>query len=163
METKKYKVMGDTKNVFLDIEISLVIEDEAIGSTVNVLGGTFKITQNGPILVLAEPEWVLTLQDITPAPIIEKPKLIINDTVEIFFGNKTIEVKIDTTYEELFYFLQNEWKLIKNVLTDTELPFDYSERLQLFTFKNDWGFVEGSFRHMSGGSFAQLNAAGRNK
>ncbi len=161
---KKYKVMGDTKDNFLGIEFDLVIENDDIGNVINVLGGTFTITQNGQILVLSEPKWVLTLQDITPVPVLEKPKLVINETVEIFFGDKTIEVKIDTTYEELFYFLQKEWKLIKNVLTDTILPFDYSERLQLFTFKNDWGFKLGkTFSHMSGGSFAQLNAAGRNK
>ena len=46
MEKKKYKVMGDTKNTFLNIDLELVIEDDAIGTIINVLGGSFKITQN---------------------------------------------------------------------------------------------------------------------
>ena len=85
MEKKKYKVMGDTKNIFLGIELDLVIENEEIGTEVNVLGGTFKITQNGKILVLSEPDWVLTLQDITLVAEKEKPKLVINQNIDISF------------------------------------------------------------------------------
>lgn len=160
---KRYKVMGDTKNTFLSIELDLVIEDDTIGKEINVLGGNFKITQNGPILVLAEPDWVLTLQDITPEEEKVVPKLKINDTLEIFFEPKTIEVSIDCTYEELYYFLKDEWKLLSTLKNVGEFPFEYSNRLKLFTFKDDWGFAEGSFKYLLNGSYAQINSQGRNK
>ncbi len=161
MEKKKYKVMGDTKNTFLDIELDLVIEDETLGTEVNVLGGTFKITQNGNILVLAEPEWVLTLQDITPAPVVVKPKLEVNKTYDIFFGPKEIDVRIECTYEELFYALQQEWKMA-GVLAAEVLPFDYTERLKLFTFKNGWGFSkENGIKYIRNGSFTRISEDGR--
>jgi hypothetical protein len=158
---KRYKIMCDTKNTFLDIELDLVLDDDTIGTTVNVLGGTFKITQNGKILVLVEPDWCLTLMDVTPVPEVKKPKLVINETLEIFFKTKEIQVKTSCTYEELFYVLQDEWKLAGVLMTES-LPFDYSERLKLFTFTNDWRFAEGSLPFMKNGSFSRKNSMGRN-
>lgn len=159
---KRYKVEGDTKNTFLGIELDLVLDDETIGSDVNVLGGSFKITQNGKILVLAEPDWVLTLMDVTPPPPEpEKPKLEVNKTFEIYFGTKEIEVKIDCTYEELYYALEQEWKMA-GALSAEKLPCDYSERLKLFTFFRDWNFADGSLKHMKQGSFSRKNMNGRN-
>lgn len=161
MEIKKFKVQGDTKNTFMDIELDLVIEDDSIGAPCNVLGGEFIISQNGKILVLTNPDWVLTLMDITPEPEIEKPKLEINKTVEIFFETKEIQVKTDCSYEELFYFLQNEWKMA-GALMSIPLPCDYTERFKLFTFFDEWNFMEGSLKHLSGGSYSRKTKDGRN-
>jgi len=160
MTKKRYKVMGDTKNTFLDIELDLVLETEEIGSTVNVLGGTFVLTQNGKILVLVEKDWCLTLMDVTPVEEKVSPKLIINDTLEIYLETKEIAVKCKCTYEELFYALQNEWKMI-STMTGTAIPFDYTERLKLFTFNNEWGFENGNFSMMQEGSFTRFNSDGR--
>jgi hypothetical protein len=152
---KKYKVQGDTKNTFMNIELDLVLETEELGTSVNVLGGTFKITQNGKILVLSDPEWVLTLMDVTPPAVVEKPKLEINKTIDIFFGDeKKIDVQVDCTYEEVFYFLQNEWKQA-GALSATILPCDYTERLKLFTFFDHWNFTPSSLKFLKEGSFVR--------
>ncbi len=159
---RKFKVQGDSKNTFMDVELNLVIEDDSIGASCDVLGGSFKITQNGKVLVLAEPEWTLTLMDITPEPEKAVPKLIINDTLEIYTETKEIAVKCKCTYEELYYALEDEWKMIEKLLPSIGgRPFDYSERLQLFTFTNDWGFEGGNFSMLSEGSFTRINEQGR--
>ncbi len=160
-EAKKYKVMGDSKNAFMGIELDLVLTDDSIGADCSVLNGKFKITQNGKILVLAEKEWTLTLMDITPVPEKDVPKLVINDTLEIYFETKEIAVKCKCTYEELYYALREEWKMAGKLVMEP-LPFDYSERLQLFTFKDDWGFENGNFSLLTGGSFSRIGLNGRN-
>ena len=157
---RKFKVQGDSKNTFMDIELDLVLENDDIGAPCNVLGGSFIITQNGPILVLVDKDWCLTLQDITPIPEKVVPKLIINETLEIFLKPKEISVKCKCTYEELFYALKDEWKMLE-VMTGIPIPFDYSERLQLFTFKESWGFKDNNFDNVSGGSFSRINEQGR--
>jgi len=162
MESRKYKVQGDSKNTFMDIELDLVLKDDSIDSQCNVLGGSFIITQNGPILVLVDKDWCLTLLDITPKPEKVVPKLIINDTLEIFLETKEIAVKCKCTYEELFYALKDEWKMIQ-VMTGIKIPFDYSEKLQLFTFTDDWGFENGNFSMLSIGSFTRIGKDGRSK
>ena len=158
---KKYKVQGDTKNTFMNIELDLVLEDDSIGSTCDVLGGTFTITQNGPILVLVEKDWCLTLMDVTPKPKIIKPKLVINETLDLFFEPKEVRVQCKCTYGELFDALKKEWEFVGKLRPES-FPFEYDSELKLFTFLNDWGFTEGSFPNMTGGSFSRKNLLGRN-
>jgi len=158
---KKFKVMGDSKNTFMNIEIDLIIEDEKIGAPVNVLGGSFHITQNGAILVLVDKEWCLTLMDITPEAVKEKAKLTINENLEIYFSTKEVKVDIDCTYLELFNTLSTEW-VMAGKLVGEPLPFEYNKELKLFTFKNGWGLHDGSMRHLSEGSFARKSEDGRN-
>lgn len=158
---KRYKVQGDTRNTFIGIELDLVIENDEIGESVEVLGGTFEITQNGKVLVLSSPEWVLTLQDITPSSETEPTKLKINETIDIFFDTKEIDVRVECTYEELFYFLQNEWKMA-GALAAEPFPFDYSERLKLFTMNNEWNFSkDNGIKYVRKGSFSRNNKDGR--
>ena len=158
---KKFKVMGDSKNTFMNIELDLIIDSEEIGDTVNVLGGSFVITQNGKILVLVDKDWCVTLMDITPVKeeIIEKPKLEINSTLEIYFETKEVAVSIDCTYKELFDALSSEWGMAGELVGES-IPFEYNTELKLFTFLNEWGFQEGSLSHMSKGSFSRLSAYG---
>lgn len=157
---RKYKVQGDTKNAFMDIELDLVLKDDSIGSPCKVLNGEFTITQNGPILVLVDKDWCLTLLDITPESEKTVPKLVINETLEIFFDTKKIAVKVKCTYEELYYALKKEWKLAE-VMMNITLPFEYNTRLKLFTFNNNWGFENGNFSMLSDGSFTRINNDGR--
>ena len=160
---RKFKVMGDSKNTFLNIELDLVIEDDSIGNECNVLGGKFIITQNGKILVLADKDWVLTLMDITPVENKEKPKLIINETLEIYLETKEISVKSKCTYKELYEALKEEWKIIRQLKPEIgEIPFMYDDKLTLFTFKDGWGFENGNFSMLGNGSFSRLNEDGRN-
>jgi hypothetical protein len=162
VDSKKYKVQGDTKNSFMDIELDLVLEDDSIGASCKVLGGEFTITQNGPILVLVDKDWCLTLLDITPEPEKAVPKLIINETLEIFTETKEIAVKCKCTYEELYYALKEEWPLLQKALPLIgEMPFDYSQRLMLFTFRDGWGFENGNYGLLSEGSFERINSEGR--
>ena len=160
-DSKKYKVMGDTKGTFLSVEFDLVLEDDTIGHDCNVLGGTFTITQNGKILVLTNPDWCLTLMDITPAPKVVVPSLAINTTLDIYFETKEIAVRCRATYKELYEFLKNEW-VMAGALSASPFPLEYDEDLKLLTFKDEWGFEEGSFKFMKEGSYSRLNVAGRN-
>ncbi len=157
---KKFKVMGSSREEFMSIEIDMVIDDESIGASCNVLGGSFTITQNGKILVLADKEWVLTLMDITPVVIKEKPKLVINKNLDIFFKTKEIEVQQKCTYLELFNALKKEW-LIAGALSNEPFPLEYDEELKLLTFKNSWGFANDSMLNMTDGSFSRLSEDGR--
>ncbi len=160
---KKFKVMGDSKNTFLNVELDLVIDNEEVGADCAVLGGEFKITQNGQILSLANKDWTLTLMDITPEPELAVPKLIINETLEIYTETKEVAVKCKCTYEELYYALAAEWKALIKLLPGVgPIPFDYSERLKLFTFDNGWGFENGNFSLLTGGSFSRKDINGRN-
>jgi len=156
---RKYKVQGDSKNTFMNIEIDLVLEDDSIGASCSVLGGDFTITQNGKILVLVDKDWCLTLFDITPEPEKVVPKLIINETLEIFFETKEIAVKCKATYEELYKALKEEWKLISKIKNE-KFPFSYDEKLKLFTFNDSWGFEHNNFSLMSSGSFTRINDRG---
>jgi len=161
MAKRKFIVMGDTKNAFLNIEFDLVLDDDDLGTEVNVLGGTFKITQNGKILVLANPDWVLTLQDVTPEPEVEAPKLIINQTFDIFFETKEIDVRTQCTYSELYKSLENEWEGVKS-LTSIAFPFKYSSDLKLFSMMDGWNFSkEHGVKNLKDGSFSRYSEDGR--
>ncbi len=160
VDKKKFKVVGDSKNTFLDITLDVVTKDPEIGDTFSVLGGDFKVTQNGKIIVLVDKDWCLSIMDITPEPESIKDKLVINDTLEIFFETKEVSVKVKCTYEELFYALQKEWKLIE-LMGHGVMPFEYNTRLKLFTFRDGWGFENGNFSMLSEGSFSRMSVDGR--
>ena len=153
-------MQGSSRAEFMGIEINLVLDNDNIGEEVNVLGGTFKITQNGPILVLTNSDWCLTLQDITPNET-KVESLVINKNLEIFFETKEILVGLKCTYKELFKVLKSEWKLAGKLM-NISLPFDYDDELKLFTFNNEWNFAPGSLQLMTSGSYSRINASGRN-
>ena len=156
---KKYIIKGSSRPEFLDIELPLNIDD-TIGSKCNVLGSEFTVTQNGKILVLVNDIWCLTLMDITPEPVVEKPKLEVNKTLEIYFKTKEIEIKTDCTYKELFEAIANEWELIEGLVSEP-LPLEYNEDLKLLVFRNEWNITKGSLKHLTNGSYTRYNKAGR--
>ena len=156
---KKYAIKSSSLPGFLDIELPLEI-DETIGGKCNVLGSEFTITQNGKILVLVNEKWCLTLMDITPEPVVEKPKLEVNKTLEIYFKTKEIEIKTDCTYKELFETIENEWNLIEGLVSEP-LPLEYNEDLKLLIFRNEWNITDGSLKYLKSGSYTRYNKAGR--
>jgi len=159
-KSNKYRVVGDSKNTFLGIELSVVVDSPKIGDSFNLLGSTFTVVQTGKILVLADKDWCLSIMDITPPKEKELSKLIINDTLEIFLDTKEVAVKVKCTYEELYYALQREWKLLAQMGHGT-IPFEYSNRLRLFTFLDGWGFENDNFSMLTEGSFTRVSPDGR--
>jgi len=158
----KYKVMSDTSNQFEGIEIDYVIDDTTIDRELKFLGEDYTLQQNGKILVLGNKDRVITIMDVTPPKVDEKPTLKVNETFEIFFGTKEIAVSVDCTYEELYRAVEAEWKVGGSLMREP-LPLDYTERFSQLTFLNDWNFAEGSLKHMKKGSYARKNAQGRNQ
>lgn len=179
MEKRKFRVMssvGEGKDTFDGIELNLVLEDDSLGAQCNVLGGKFKITQNGKIFVLVEPEWVLTLMDITPEKVIEwghmieDPKeLRFNEEIDLFFETKELKVssserlynKAGCTYKALFLALQSEWAMISKVSPEP-FPFEYLEEEKIFVFNNEWKFSEfTNITLLREGSFCRKTHDGR--
>ena len=157
---KKFKVVSDTSGRFNSIELDYVLDNEEIGRPLKLFGEDFRLTQNGPILVLVNEECCITLQDITPVPEKVVPKLIINETLEVFLETKEIAVKTKCTYRELYEALQDEWKLLGRVISNP-IPFEYDNALQLFTFLNGWSFEHRDFSMLSEGSYARKSVDGR--
>jgi len=171
MQKNKFKVVGDSKNTFMDIEFDMDNKDYNVGDTVSVLGGTFTVQQAGNILVLKEKDkqgidvWMLSIMDITEPEVTEEDeqKLKVGDTIDIYFDKKEISVRVKCTYEELFYFLQNEWKAISQLpVADKALPFEYTNRLKQFVFKNGWNFdKQYGFMYVNDGSYSRISVDGR--
>lgn len=157
---KRFKVASDTSGRFNGVELDYVLTDEGVGSDMKLFGESFTLTQNGSILVLVSSDCCITLQDITPVEEITKPKLIINDTLDIFTATNEVAVKCECTYAELFEELEKEWKFISE-LTSSPLPFSYNAELALFTFHDSWGFENGDFSKLSDGSFERKSADGK--
>jgi len=157
---KTYRVDGDTKNTFNGITLELVIEDEKIGAKVNVLGGSFVITQNGKILVLSSDEWCLTLFDITPEKKEEKPKLKINENLDLFLEVKEIKVSVKCTYLELYEKLKEEWSFIQTI-NGEKCPFRYNDEMKLLTLENRWNLTGESIQFLTDGSFDRKSEDGR--
>jgi len=157
---RKYKIINSTKLEFEGIEIPLELNNSEVGFVINILGTPFTITQNGSILVLVSERWCLTLQDITPTVKPDIPKLIINDTLEIYLETKEVEVKCKATYKELYVILLKEWNFI-NTLNDEQFPCEYNEEIKLLTFLNDWKLTKESVLNMNDGSYSCKNKAGR--
>ncbi len=59
-----HRIIDSTKKEFEGIEFTFEPECVTIGTTVNVLGSDFKITQNGKIYVLVSKDWNLTLLEL---------------------------------------------------------------------------------------------------
>jgi len=157
---KKYKIVSSTKQEFEGIEIPLDDREYSVASNVSMFGSTFIVTQNGSIIVLTSDDWCITLQDITPIPKVEEPKLIVNDTLEIYLETKEIEVKCKVTYKELYDVLIKEWGFI-NTLNNEPFPCEYNDSLKLLTFTNDWKLTDTSILNMKDGSHSCKNKAGR--
>jgi len=157
---KKYKIISSTKQEFEGIEIPLDDKGYSVASNVSMFGNTFVVAQNGSIVVLTSKDWCITLQDITPVPVVEGPKLIVNDTLEIYLETKEIEVKCKATYRELYDVLIKEWGFI-NTLDSEPFPCEYDKGLKLLIFNNDWKLTDASVLNMLDGSYSCKNKDGR--
>lgn len=161
-ESRKFKVIssiGEGKEFFTNMEFDYVIENDELGTEVNCLGGKFKITQNGKIFVLVNQDWVLTIQDISPAKVEENPKLIINENVEIYVDNREIHVSQKCTYQELFDFLDIEWRLLNSIPgVSVPFPLEMRENNNLL-LKANWNLI--GFENISEGSFERHSFDGR--
>jgi len=168
MMKKKFKVVGDSKNSFNGIELDIVAPDVKVGATFHLLGSVFTVTQIGKILNLVEDgahgidTWVLSIMDVTPEVVKEDEPLTVNKDFDIYFETKEIQVRKDCTYEQLFYALHKEWKLINKIPDNGfggPLPFDYSERKRLFIFLDGWNFdKEFGFKCLHGGSYMRYES-----
>jgi len=158
MSVKSFQVVGSSKPEFLNITISWNIEDDAIGNIVNVLGGTFEIVQNGKIIGLASKEWNMTMLDVTPVIEPEEPKLKINSTIEVYFDDKVIEVKVKCTYKELYDFLEEEWKSVAKLPDTPQFPLEMRGSGDML-LKDSWD-IKG-FELITEGSFERQNNQGR--
>jgi len=157
---KKYKIISSTKKEFEGVELPLDSSEYSVASNVNMFGSTFVVTQNGNIIVLTSEDWCITLQNITPKSVVEEPKLIVNDTLEIYLETKEIEVKCKATFKDLYNMLLKEWNFI-NTLDNEPFPCEYDKRLKLLTFNNDWKLTDASILNMLDGSYSCKNKAGR--
>ena len=157
----KIRVMSDSQGQFDGVELDYVVEDTNIGTKVSFLNEEFTIQQNGKILVLGNPDRVLTLMDVTPEPVLEKPKLVVNETLDVYFGTKEVRVGVECTYKELYDTLRDEWKSIEKIVAEA-FPFEYDDRIKSFTFLRGWGFKDGSLEYMREGCFSRKDETGRN-
>jgi len=157
---KKYKIINSTKQEFDGIEIPLDDSEYSVASNVFMFGNAFVVIQNGSIIVLTRKDWCITLQDITPKSVVEEPKLIVNDTLEIYLETKEIEVKCKATYKELYDVLIKEWGFI-NTLDSEPFPCEYDKGLKLLTLNNDWKLTDTSILNMLDGSYSCKSKAGR--
>jgi hypothetical protein len=161
MDSIKFRVassIGEGKEVFNGVVFDYVIEP-TVGQEVSCLGGTFRITQVGKILVLVSDTWVLTLEDISVPKEPEKPKLVINDTLDVYLESKEIVVRTQCTYVELYNFLVIEWETINKLLEQPLVfPLELQEHNSLL-LKDSWELL--GFEKMTEGSYTRQNAAGR--
>jgi hypothetical protein len=156
---RKFKVISSSIHHFENIEFNFVIEDDSIGAKCNVLGGSFIIIQNGRIIGLTNKEWILMLLDVTPEVIPEKPKLVINENVEIFIDDKEIHISEKCTYKELYNFLEVEWQYL-NFIPGVSVAFPLELRGDTdLLLKNHWNII--GFENISEGSFERQSFDGR--
>ncbi len=174
---KRYRVVGSSKSEFMDIEMNITFDDISIGKTCEVFGYRFTITQTGMVLVLANPDWVLTVQEVNiPVTIVWEKCIIdpvdlrINHEVDVFLKDKLIRLtetdrlKVDhgMTYGALFHFLKKEWQFIGHSTIGVAFPFDYDPNYKLFTMRDEWNFdsTDAVFL-LRDGSFSRYSSDGR--
>lgn len=168
----KYQVassIGEGKEFMTGIEFDYVIEDESIGKKVNCLGGQFTIAQNGQILVLTNPDWVLTLlkkEEPKSDKNEEEYTFEVNKDWDMFFETKTFKLH-DTpvnnkgiTYKEFYEAVKREWDQVKNLRAE-ELPMEFNEEFNNLTFINDWCWESDDYKYLRNGSWGRKTATGK--
>ena len=165
----KYKVMssvGEGKEFYNGIDFDYVIEDETIGISVNCLGGNFKITQNGKILVLANDDWVLTIMSQEVPKEIKAITFEVNKDWDMFFEDKTFRVyespatRNGVTYKEFFEAVKKEWELV-SALRPEPLPLRYDDEMKQIIFINEWSWGQDDYMFLRDGSWGTENEQGR--
>jgi len=164
----KYKVVssiGEGKEFMNGIEFDYEIDDESLGREVNCLGGKFTISQNGNILVLVNPDWVLSIQK-QEEPEQEDNEFLVNRDYEIFLNDKVIKLN-DTTrnnkgvsFKDFHDALKNEWKTVE-MISGEPFPMTYNEEFNHLIFKNDWTLNDDGFKYLKDGSWGRESKDGR--
>jgi len=165
----KYKVMssvGEGKEFMTGIEFDYIIDNEELGTEVKCMGGDFKITQNGKILVLSDKDWVLTIMKQPEPEDLEVEKFEVNKDWDMFFETKTFKLN-DTpinrkkiTYEQFFEAVREEWKHVEKLRTDP-FPMKYDYGFKQLVFTHGWGWNSDDFKYLIGGSWGKESADGR--
>jgi hypothetical protein len=165
----KYKVMssiGEGKEFMNGIEFDYVIDNEELGTEVKCMGGDFVISQNGKILVLTNPDWVLTIMK-QPEPEEENVETFdVNKDWDMFFEDKTFKIH-DTpltrkriTYEDFFEAVREEWKNVEKLRTDP-FPMKYDYGFKSLVFTHGWGWASDDFKYLIEGSWGREDKDGR--
>jgi len=173
---KKYRVVGSTKEEFLNIEMKIVFDDDRIGTNCSLFGTEFVITQTGKAMILSSKDWVLSLLelpelnvDLWQKTLVDPKDLRFNLEIDIFIEKKTIRIQTTdrlkeehgVTLECIYKCLKNEWKFISS-LSNTPFPFEYKLDDLLFIMRDSWNFD--SLKSISltrEGSFSRYNSEGR--
>jgi len=164
----KYKVMssvGEGKEFMNGIEFDYIIDNEAIGTEVKCMGGEFKITQNGKILVLSDKDWVLTVMK-QPEPEEAKETFDVNKDWDMFFETKTFRinetklVREGITYKKFFEAVREEWKAVEKLRVDPfPMKFDYAFKSLVFT--HGWSWDGDDYMYLQEGSWGREDKDGR--
>jgi hypothetical protein len=165
----KYKVMssvGEGKEFMNGIEFDYIIDNEELGTEVKCMGGDFTISQNGKILVLTNPDWVLTIMK-QPEPEEENIETFdVNKDWDIFFETKTFKIhdtpitRKQITYADFFEAVREEWKHVEKLRADPfPLKFNYDYNSLVFT--HGWGWEGDDFKYLIEGSWGQEDKDGR--
>jgi len=165
----KYKVMssvGEGKEFMNGIEFEYIIDNEELGTEVKCMGGDFTISQNGQILVLTNPDWVLTIMK-QPDPEAEDVETFdVNKDWDMYFEDKTFKLH-DTplnrkgiTYEQFFEAVREEWKNVEKLRADP-FPMKYNYDFKSLVFTHGWGFAGDDFKYLIEGSWGKEDKDGR--
>lgn len=159
----------------MDMDMNILFEDINIGKECEVFGSKFTITQTGRVLILSNPDWVLTLLELEPPVeeglwghmIVDPSDLRVNHEIDIFLQDKK-QVRITSTdrieengvtFKCIFKFLKLEWGFISQ-LVDTKFPFEYNEEFDLLVFNDEWDLI-GDIDLLREGSFSRYDSTGR--
>jgi hypothetical protein len=167
---RKYQVIssvGENVDHFNGITFDYVLEDDSIGRKVKCLGGDFTITQNGDVLVLVNPTWVLTILRLPEEEKEESKKLEVNKDFEIFTGTKRFKLNETdlvkskkVTYKDFYEAVKKEWPNIEK-LTGEPLPLKFNDQYNSLVFINDWEWEGDDFKWLVEGSWGRETKDGR--
>ena len=169
MEATKYKIMssiGDGKEFMNGMVLDFVLEDDAIGKEVNCLGSTFKITQNGQVLVLANKDWVVSLMEQPKPEVKVDDQILPNREYDIFFETKTFRINNTSvsrkgiSYEKFFETIRDEWKTVEKLRTDP-FPMKYNPDFKSLIFTHGWSWDSDDFKYLKEGSWGREDKDGR--
>lgn len=166
----KFKVMssvGEGKEFMNGVEFEQTL-NENVGTEVSVMGGHFKVLQNGKILVLSNKDWVLTImkQDEPGPEIDESEKIEANRDFEIYFKTKTFKINRTplvgrgVSYQDFYEAVEKEWKMVHNLVSE-EFPLKFNFDFDQLIFTNGWGWENDDFSLLRAGSWGTETEDGR--
>ena len=177
MTPTKYKIVSSTNLAFVNVELFLTFDNPFIGQSCEVFGEQFTITQTGVITVIANKDWVLTLQELPPeikerqwgGLITQSKDLRVNFEIDIFLKDKHIRVsKTDrltdeggVTMKAIAHFLIKEWPRVESV-SGVSCPFVWDDKFKVLFMHDSWNFENlASIILTREGSYTRYNKEGR--